>query len=1306
MGRKLDLSGLTDTEAEHVLQVVQRDMTLRKKEEERLCELKQELIEEDARCLLLSRQSCFNQRCCIRCCSPFIFLLSPKRQCRDCQYNICKACRVYNKQEKAWLCTTCQKSRLLQMQSLEWFYTNVKRHFKRFGSSKVLKTLYKKQLVVQSALSEHTEGSAYEESIYNEGSICGSDSAFYRQTEEHSMAEMLTVAMRVAEEAIDEAISKAECDTVSQNEAYYLQEHRGELIDELAKTIVQKIISRRKSLTGMKKEYDQNRPLELKLTADLHHHHSLQSTRDHAATFKHQPVLWRSHSAFSLLDADPPSQTQERLLKKDASRSVISTWKSVDQLDNAEGGPSVLKSPDGNWIALQSSQLSHRNVLTKRESPVYSALGRDSRLVSAYQDPGSDEETIPEPNRSWRTFLPEIHRKITKDNFNSQDAPASLIGRRGSRDSDRNWKPNKSLLGLFKRKVPAEIRRPSSSRRTSIIDVNFNAEGTEEDDQKERNTSDAVTPDTLTSGAMTPDSVEQESRFKEDNQICQELTVKLQYLVEQVFAPSNRGEENDGVRKPGSNGQTEAEDDRDEENRRVWRMGIDWNGGRTEEEDEGSESDEEMTDRLYKLVAQSRLTYVTSTDDVLYKFSQSEEEWEGDKAEHVNMNKEQREEKTDRLTRQICQLEREVGAKHFSSTEDELDGIGLLDEEKSMEDEKDGKSVEMVVKVWKLANQINATQFSSTEDELDRAGEEGEEVIDDETMWKLQAEESVQAAQLRDLSCLIVAPQFDPPEHQTYGVSEGRVTGVVRDEASGQNQHWRESLRDLDVKMFDFKDDIEEIQRRTSHEDVTTDNVVGIQSKDLQEDHMKVEKKTREEDEKMIKEQECKERFLIDAGNGKEIKERHELTEDQTEKIIILHKTKVQLENQRQERWSDRSKGEERQDEERVTECKNSQEKWEKAVDSDEENAEFDRIINSMLMMTLEDMGGEVLKDDAAKNGINKSGTEDVEMDENIKIQMENSAERRSLEKKGSSKDSNIWGNNAMAESAVDGRESEELEKDTHPPTEINLEEDKSLIMISKTLEATQTSICMEVEDEQEDRRGKIMTNEVTQIGRTTAGGCENAEKDGTLGATSDDIEPSITPRLEGLPSPEKYSAASLRSITTEVLKVLNATEDLLQEADGRDEPRSSTISLPPNTNPKTMDQQFSRLEENVYVAAGAVYSLEVELGELEECARNICNTTSDMELSFLEEQIASTAAKVQQSELQIGDISARIAALRSAGLDVDTQSRRPNPFMQAATLDSSRLLRRRLPAPPVKSNKHTLYSTIILKSLKATATC
>lgn len=58
----------------------------------------------------------------------------------------------------------------------------------------------------------------------------------------------------------------------------------------------------------------------------------------------------------------------------------------------------------------------------------------------------------------------------------------------------------------------------------------------------------------------------------------------------------------------------------------------------------------------------------------------------------------------------------------------------------------------------------------------------------------------------------------------------------------------------------------------------------------------------------------------------------------------------------------------------------------------------------------------------------------------------------------------------------------------------------------------------------------------------------------------------------------------SLRSITTEVLKVLNATEELLQGVEG--DPRLSTSSLPPNTDPKKLDQQFSRLEENVSSAS------------------------------------------------------------------------------------------------------------------------
>ncbi|KAM9349888.1 uncharacterized protein myripa [Symphorus nematophorus] len=1417
MGRKLDLSGLSDIEAEHVLQVVQRDMRLRKKEEQRLSELKQELDEEGSRCLLLSRQSCFNRRCCIRCCSPFTFLLNPKRQCRDCHYNVCKACRVYNKRDKAWLCSACQKSRLLKTQSLEWFYTNVKKRFKRFGSAKVLKTLYRKHLAEHSALSELTEGSAYEESICNEGSVCGSDSAFYRQTEEHSMAETLTVALRVAEEAIDEAISKAEFDTASQekqDEARYLREHKGELIEELAKTIVQKIISRRKTLAEMRAEYDRDWPLEH--NTDLHHHHHQSACDQASSSLKHQPGLWRSHSAFSLLDNDPPGLIQDspQALKKEGGGSAMSTWKSVDRLDNA-GVSSVLKSPDGNWIALQSAQLSRPSLLTKRKSLVYSALERESGVVSAYEGMGSDNETKPEPDSSWGAVLQEIHKKMTDSNFNLQDirdrTPSPLMGRRGSRDgllsdSEGNWKPNKPLLAIFKRKVPAEIRRPSSSCRTSIIDVNFNVEGAGEDEEREvtadqdvgkerrsqkkrkskkesssssspvldeskndshsQHASDAVTPDTLTSGGTTPEPFDHESDITGHgaNQVDEELTVKLQQLADRV-SDSCAGEEEvaDGVRDAGSDGQREDEregsEDRDEDDdERLWRMEVDLDEGRTE--DEEVEDDEEMRYRLYRLVAQSRLTYFSSTDDELDKVGRSEGEWEGDKDEDVEEEEEeeeeeetkgQKEEKTEGLINNLRQLEKEVRASQFSSTEDELDRVGVMEEEKTGEEE------ELAVRVCRLANEVNATQFSSTEDELDRAGrgeEEEEEAIDEEMLWKLQAEKAVLAAQLRDLSSLVDASQFSSTEDELDRVGENEGVneeGIVWEEAVGENRERRESLGDLDVKMFDLRDEIEE-RKESSYE--------KVQTEDVQQDKEQVEEKedcTEEtEDEKMVKRPECEEK--VEVLNEPEELQEMELETERREEIIALQETKVQQENEPEAMWPDKKEGEERQEE--MRDMKESQEKCEtaaSAADSDEEDAEFDRIISSMLMMTLEDMQGEMLKNEAADNGRIRKEPEERETDENVKIGRErgfedNDVDAQSInasEETGSATEFKSGGNNVMPELAdkegaeninvqseadisrkkesaeATGKNDNELqEKDIDARYKRNLAKDEPLVMtIEKTNEVKQTCEQIQVDDDEKEERREVTTERQMMETQAAAaeGGCESEDADERLEDTNeqnaDDTEQSSTSSLqEGLLSPEeiqmgsdmelyktlqfistlleqRYSAVSLRSITTEVLKVLNTTEELLQGVEGGDDPRLSTTSLPPNTDPKKLDQQFSRLEENVYVAAGAVYSLEAELSDLEECARGICSATSDMELSFLEEQVASAAAKVQQSELQICDISARIAALKSAGLDVDTQSRvtktRMIPVMPV-TLDSSRQLRRRLPAPPVKEDKQT----------------
>ncbi|XP_031409831.1 rab effector MyRIP isoform X1 [Meleagris gallopavo] len=469
MGRKLDLSGLTDEEAEHVLQVVQRDFSLRKKEEERLSEMKQKLDEEGNKCSILSKQQKFNEHCCIRCCSPFTFLINSKRQCQDCKYNICKSCSSYQKKEKAWICSVCQQARLLRTQSLDWYYNNVKSRFKCFGSAKVLKNLYKKHRLESGVCPDAIEGGCFEGSFENDGSICGSDSTFYRQTEGHSMMDTLAVALRVAEEAVEEAISKAETYSDSldkQNEACYLQEHKEDLIEELATTIVQK----------------------------------------------------RSQSAFSLASEDTPSKgldpassvtealwrQQKGQFKKQKERklSALPSWKSVDRL-NETNPPPVLQSTDGNWVALQNISLPRPRMLAKPKSQVFEALENESSVVSAYDEMGSDSED----DYDWNVALNKLRRRPRQlpddfyctnsqydsewvygnDQYQAVTSPSSGLytntetlfsdSETSSVNSSQEAKGPSKLLWLQSR-TQSDVPRMEKKHFHGELDVNFNPQAT------------------------------------------------------------------------------------------------------------------------------------------------------------------------------------------------------------------------------------------------------------------------------------------------------------------------------------------------------------------------------------------------------------------------------------------------------------------------------------------------------------------------------------------------------------------------------------------------------------------------------------------------------------------------------------------------------------------------------------------------------------------------------------------------------------------------------------------------------------
>ncbi|XP_067906016.1 rab effector MyRIP [Heterodontus francisci] len=431
MGKKLDLSGLTDDEAEHVLQVVQRDFDLRKKEQERLRELKQKLNEEGNKRTILSKQEKFNENCCIRCCSPFTFLINTKRPCVDCKFNICKNCGAYSKKEKAWICTVCHQARLLRTQSLEWYYNNVKGRFKHFGSAKVVHTLYKKRLAGRGSPSNILEGNILDDSQENEESVCGNDSTSYRQTEGHTITETLAVALRVAEEAVEEAITKAESYSDSlekQNESHYLQEHKEELIEELATTIMQKVIKRKKSVSGLidsesEQPHSQNRDSIYPVSTKENALPSRESCR-------RMSNLWRSRSEFSLTSEDTlTKELAEANLKSTISEAMwrqgqfqpsqsmevrpysLPSWKSMDLLDNA-GSSAMLHSPDGNWMAMQSTPIGRPRLLAKPKSRVFIALEREADVMSAYDEMGTDDEN--DDDIGWSSALGEFRQHSGK----------------------------------------------------------------------------------------------------------------------------------------------------------------------------------------------------------------------------------------------------------------------------------------------------------------------------------------------------------------------------------------------------------------------------------------------------------------------------------------------------------------------------------------------------------------------------------------------------------------------------------------------------------------------------------------------------------------------------------------------------------------------------------------------------------------------------------------------------------------------------------------------------------------------------
>lgn len=1187
MRRKLDLSTLTEEEAEHVLQVVQRDMRLRKTEEERLSDLKQELDEEDSRCVLLSRQQGFNQRCCIRCCSPFTFLLKPRRRCLDCNYNICKRCCSYSSTEKGWLCSACEKSRLLKTQSLEWFYSNVRRRFKRFGSAKVLKTLYRRHIAEQGRdLAELTEESTYDESLGNDDSMYESDTTFYKHSEEHSMAETISVALRVAEEAIDEAIAKAEKHSDNQekqNEACYLRDNRGELIEELTTTIVQKIIRRKNEESEMQPECNLDWPLDQKREVNFPTSPTNRPRSAMASQSSPKVSLWRSRSALSLLTDEKRQQndkTQQRpVLCKDCTQGLkkdgvtaptLPSWKSVDRMDT-----SILQSPDGNWIALQSTQLSRPSLLTKRKSLVFSVLEKESGVVSAYDGMGSDTET--DADGTLGAALLEMRQKISSNNVpydlqtNSpqptQISPTQTAADQPQTDCGQNTsapKFQKSPFPFLKRKVPLEYKRPSSQR-LSVLDVNFNPEGTESSE-------DGLDDSRIKRTRRRRRTKREDAEVKNFTALSSAEPDYSRILLDVVVKHRNK------------------------------RQGA--------------------SDFL------SDNTMDTTTSDI-----QSSEVGTPDAC-------------VPELTSTLRDMTNQVSETQFSSTEDELDRVEQIvgegnDVEKERESgrgealwdmEVDMKKVETVSEMEDCGEKKASEKLSDVETngpQMVQNIEESQncpETVKEENMFETAVEEGKVGSEMKNSGKLTTDMTGD--HQQTIARNPQDEYSGLKSMVVGEPIELEDTTTSSEGEIKTTEDTAGYIERiEEAEKDVSQEKHDNTEPAQVNK-YTSTEEETPREPEKQFLLETDKQRDVVGERNKETENQEDEKQAKETENTANTGED-ASLDAARSEKIDE--KEQDSCDNQDITGCQ-----------SEESEVEYENVI------------------DSAIKALDNTQKDTEALDSKMRISRSDDTER--------SKD----------EEEIVAQEKNETEmiKSEETVEYIEVEQERERMSINEQTQARS------VEEEDQSKHDLVdKTEEHNCVGKAEE--CDDC-KDHVF---QEDMNSAIYGQEVFLTPEEiykKYTAASLRSITTEVLKVLNATEDLIQGAIDDGESQSQDLPVLPPAQSRRLDEQLSRLEENVYVAASAVFGLEVELDDLEECARSISAATSEGELTHLEEQVATVAAHVQQSELQVTDIAARIAALKNAGLNVAPQTR----FAKPQTIDSSRQHRRRLPAPPMQDKK------------------
>ncbi|KAG7268868.1 hypothetical protein CRUP_008133 [Coryphaenoides rupestris] len=873
-------------------------------------------------------------------------------------------------------------------------------------------------------------------------------------------------------------------------------------------------------------------------------------------------------------------------------------------------------------MALQSGQLSWPSLLTQRKSLVYSALERESGPVSTNQTMDSeDPETPPEYSGSWGAVLQDLHKKMTTGGGHDlqglegdPQTPLHPIGRRARlngvhSDNEGASKHCRSSQAFMKRQLPQGVRRPSSSRITSVISLNFNPEGTAGDESSGReglkdsgvrrrrkskkvkgssssslpkskknhrqHASDAATPDTLTSEAVTLDPFHR----RDVSVMGEELVYKLQQLARRGSLLDVVGDGNGGKEEQEKNGEPGE--------------GRSSCGGDEDVTRSEKTSQEDRVNRLYQ-----------KSEEENQQDEEEEEEEEAVRGTKMEYN-------PCRLATQFyssslhpelnwaCQ-KRRVRANRLSSMEDKLDQAGRGGTDDGEKDGGRARGELLATKLCRLAEQVSTGEFLSTDDDdgdkwesmgqgeaeerwrQGRVGlEEGESEEEETLMWTMEAEKAIQASQLRDLASLVSASQFCSTEDELDQVGGGEGEGGWNAVNGGDTKAGGAVSKKLWMMP----------PKPWRNKEMQSVGVV-VRRIGWREQSIVMRQRLEGNTEKESSEDSSEDRRQLQTGQGEDTGR-----ETNRDPIATMNKTRVSKDD-----VSGHELGVYNWEEEQMWLARTwrwAETKCDTSEHGDVETARIMSSVGDQRDKALDDVDGEL--DVASKETVEGSLGGHISQERDGSEMVDGRGDGTTLE--------SICG--------AEGGGSETGGEDMGSGEDRIAGGGKEKGGIASGSQAG--DFRSEEMDDASRRNGDIKPEDQTSI------------------LSPEEIQ-------------NRYSAVSLRSLTTEMLKVLNTTEALLQGVGAAKDPGSTHLPLSPDTDPLKLDQQFSRLEENVYVAAGTVFSLESELGDLEECARAVSGHT-------LTESSPSWRSRWPRQRPRCISLSYRIAALKSAGLNVDSQS-------------------------------------------------